>query len=284
MAPRWNDGELELDGIRLHYTRTGRGDKPPLVLTHGFSDNGMCWAPVARGLESKYDVIMPDMRGHGLSSRAARDEAVDMAADLAGLVRGLGLERPILCGHSMGAMVSFQAAVRFPDLAGALVLEDPPWWSLAQTEALGRAAESPIVTWARSLAGATLEQLLVDYRRDHPDWPEETLRSMCESKKQLDQGILDTLNGRMLDTTWHWSKHFGDVACPALVLTADPRLGGIVTPEVAARLRELNPRASFVNIPGAGHLIRYDAFDSFMGALRAFLSGLPTRSADRNRP
>ena len=92
--------------MRLHYYRTGHGDKPPLVLVHGFSDNGLCWSRTAHDLEAEYDVVMPDMRGHGLSARMRPGDDVDMAADLAGLIRGLGLTRPIVGGHSMGAMVT----------------------------------------------------------------------------------------------------------------------------------------------------------------------------------
>jgi N-formylmaleamate deformylase len=274
MESRWTEKDPEPDGARLHYIRTGHGDKRPLILTHGFSDSGACWAPVARELESEYDLIMPDMRGHGLSARVAPGEKVDMAADLAALMRALGLERAILCGHSMGAMVSFQVALRFPELVGALVLEDPPWWLPSQAGAPDPAVESPIATWARSLAGKTLEELLVGYRRDNPSWPEETIRAMCESKKRLDQGIVDTMADRMLSEERHWSTLFGAVSCPALVMTADPGRGAIVTPEVAAKLRELNPRAKLVNVPGVGHLIRYDAFDAYMSALREFLEAL----------
>ena len=128
MLPHWTQNDLLINGVRLHYARTGHGDKRPLVLVHGFSDHGLCWTPTARDLESEYDVIMPDMRAHGLSERVQPGEKVDMAADLAGLIRTLGLRRPIVCGHSMGAMITYQIGVRFPELASALVLEDPPWW------------------------------------------------------------------------------------------------------------------------------------------------------------
>ena len=105
------------------------GINQSLMLVHGFSDNGLCWAPVAHDLESEYDVIMPDMRGHGLSSRVQLGETVDMAADVAELIRTLKLERPIVCGHSMGAGVTFQLGARFPELVRALVLEDPYLYS-----------------------------------------------------------------------------------------------------------------------------------------------------------
>jgi N-formylmaleamate deformylase len=89
MLPHWKHNDLTVNGARMHYYRAGPGrEKRPLVLVHGFSDNGLCWALTARDLESEYDVIMPDMRAHGLSERARPGEKVDMAADLAALQAG----------------------------------------------------------------------------------------------------------------------------------------------------------------------------------------------------
>ena len=56
-----------VNGLKLHYTRTG-GAKPPVVLAHGFSDDGLCWTPVAEALAADYDVVMVDARGHGRSA------------------------------------------------------------------------------------------------------------------------------------------------------------------------------------------------------------------------
>src|SRR5512147_3178204 len=119
MLTHWAQNDLLLNGVQLHYYRTGQGDKRPLVLVHGFSDNGLCWTPTAHDLEAEYDVVMPDMRGHGLSERMRPGDDVDMAADLAGLIRGLGLKRPIVGGHSMGAMIASELGALFPDLARA---------------------------------------------------------------------------------------------------------------------------------------------------------------------
>jgi pimeloyl-ACP methyl ester carboxylesterase len=63
----WQTGSVEANGVLLHYTRTG-GARPPLVLAHGFSDDGLCWSPVARELEDAYDIVMVDARCHGRSS------------------------------------------------------------------------------------------------------------------------------------------------------------------------------------------------------------------------
>ena len=62
----WLSGDVAVGGVRLRYHRTG-GDKPSLVLCHGFSDNGLCWSRVAHDLEADYDIIMYDARGHGES-------------------------------------------------------------------------------------------------------------------------------------------------------------------------------------------------------------------------
>ncbi len=125
-AVNWKNDYVEVHNMKLNYYRTGSGEKPALVLVHGFSDSGICWLPVARELEHQFDVIMPDMRGHGLSARAADGDRFDMAADLAELIQQLDLQRPVVGGHSMGAAVTFEFAVRSPHIPRALFLEDPP--------------------------------------------------------------------------------------------------------------------------------------------------------------
>lgn len=99
----WEEGSLVIDGIRIHYTRTGR-NKPTVILAHGALDDGLCWTRVARALEADYDVVMPDSRGHGRSDGGNGDySSAARARDIAGLIRELELDRPVAGGHSMGA-------------------------------------------------------------------------------------------------------------------------------------------------------------------------------------
>src|SRR5436190_23731150 len=73
----WQAGEIEVaDGARIHYTRTG-GQKPPVLLLHGVQANGLTWLRTAKALESTYDVVMPDFRGHGQSSPVGKDLSPD---------------------------------------------------------------------------------------------------------------------------------------------------------------------------------------------------------------
>jgi len=109
MTDHWAEGDVLTNGIRMHYYRTG-GDKPPLVLAHGFSDNGLCWSPVARVLQADYDVIMIDARNHGKSEApATAGGSRAQGDDLAGLIRALKLEEPAVMGHSMGGGATLQA-------------------------------------------------------------------------------------------------------------------------------------------------------------------------------
>jgi pimeloyl-ACP methyl ester carboxylesterase len=259
MNPQWKQGRIPTNNSYIHYYRTGQGDKEPIVLVHGFSDNGLCWTPVARALEEKYDVIMPDMKSHGLSARVSQEEPLDMASDVVELMQSLGLSRPIIVGHSMGAMIAFQVGVRHPDLAKAMVLEDPPWFIIPEGEE--NKFPPPTMDWARQLPYQTLEELEAGNRRDHPTWPEEMIRIMSESKKQFDPTFMDVI----------FSSQRGG---PLLLISGNPELGGIVTGEVTAQIQKSNPQVQIKNLPDVGHLIRFDKFDEFMTILVAFLEDL----------
>ena len=121
-----------------------------------------------------------------------------------------------------------------------------------------------------------MEELLVQNRKDHPDWPEELIQVMCESKKQLDPAIIDTMAKRMNSQEVDWSTTLQNVTHPMMIVTGNPELGAIVTPEVIAKVRELNPKVDIVNIPDVGHLIRFDKYTIFMNTLRDFLKQVST--------
>jgi len=123
----WSKGDIQANGITIHYYRTDGNNKPPILLLHGFTDSGLCWPRVAHDLEGSYDVTMTDARGHGHSGDSAADFSLALLADDAAAVIGaLNLEKPYVLGHSMGAMTAATVAATYPDLVRAIVLEDPP--------------------------------------------------------------------------------------------------------------------------------------------------------------
>ena len=116
-----------------------------------------------------------------------------------------------------------------------------------------------------------MEELLEEYRQEHPNWSEEMVRLMCESKKQLDPTIADILTKSRRMRRSDWLDALPTITQPMLVFAGNPELGGLVTPEAAAKARELSPNVTIVTIPDVGHLIRFDKYAAFMETLQAFL-------------
>ncbi|MBN1582444.1 MAG: alpha/beta hydrolase, partial [Anaerolineae bacterium] len=232
----------------------------------------LCWLPVARELEDRYDIVMPDARGHGLSARLDPGAQGDRTADLAGIIRTLNLERPIVAGHSMGAMTAFQLGVRYVELPRALILEDPVW-RLPDPVAAGESPlqrGNPLELWLRSLQGLSLEEVIAQSRDQHPTWSDTVLRWWSEGKRQLDLNIFEIGGMGWPD----WQEGVRALACPTLVVTADPDKGGIVTPEVAQWASGINDCISVAHIPGTGHHVRFEDHEAYMDAVKAFLSEL----------
>ncbi|MER8632350.1 alpha/beta hydrolase [Mesorhizobium opportunistum] len=97
------------------------GAEPALVLVHGFTDTSRSFSLLAPHLAGRR-LIMPDLRGHGASQAGKGFGITDFADDIAGLVRRLRLDRPVVVGHSLGAMVAIALAARHDALVGGLVV------------------------------------------------------------------------------------------------------------------------------------------------------------------
>jgi N-formylmaleamate deformylase len=279
MKEDWQTGYVETNGLRLHYTRTG-GDKPPIVLAHGVTDAGPCWTPVADALAADYDAIMVDARGHGHSDAPERGYGpAEQADDLAGVIGALGLERPVVLGHSMGAATALVLAGAYPDLPAAILLEDPPaWWASWTTTQEATERLAGMREWFIGLKQKTRGELLDSQRAEQPGWSEADLEPWADAKQRVSPNVLSVLdqdNAAGID----WPLVLRQITCPALLITADPERGAIVTEESAAMLKALVPQLEIARVPGAGHNIRRDQFARFMDVIRAFLSELRVGSA-----
>ena len=265
----WTANDLYVNGIKVHYARTG-GQKPPIVLMHGFSDNGLCWTPIARALEDAYDVIMPDARGHGLSERVTPGSTPDGVADLAGLIQALALDRPAVMGHSMGASTAALVGAQYPDLVGCLILEDPPLRDeepAPPKQAAGEEKLPPFVQELIKVKSHTREEIMAFCRAKNPTWPEAELEPWADSKLQFD---LNVLKMKLPDYTG-WREVVSHITCPTLLITADPDRGALVTPEAAQEVVRLLPQCEVAHIAGAGHSIRREQAAAYLEAVARFL-------------
>lgn len=122
----YRDADAELPGrdIALRYRDWG-GDGPPIVLLHGLSSSLRIWDFVAPMLARRCHVYAVDQRGHGLSSKPDDGYGfAEVTGDLAAFIETLGIERPLIVGHSWGANVAVQFAADHPDVPCGVVLVD----------------------------------------------------------------------------------------------------------------------------------------------------------------
>jgi pimeloyl-ACP methyl ester carboxylesterase len=270
MGTCWASGDTIANGIRLHYYRTG-GDKPPLVLSHGFSSNGPCWVWVVQQLVADYDVVFFDHRGHGLSETPATGyTSDDRAADIKGLIEALHLGHPRIVGHSMGASAVAAAAANYPDLFRAAVLEDPPWRDrscLAATppEQVRAEREAMIQTW-KDTPRAELRVIL---GQENPSWTAEELEHLTDAKQQM--SVNNALSIVAINAT-SWQEVLRRITCPLLIIAADPAKGGIVTDAIATEAAQLWQKGQLVRLANAGHNVHNDQREKYIEALKAFLA------------
>src|SRR5215469_8746094 len=114
-----------VNGQRLYYEDTG-GTGPPVIFSHGlFMDHEM-FAPQVAALRRRYRCITWDERGHGLSAsdRLAPFSYYDSAADLAAILKHLGIREAVLVGMSQGGFLSLRCALTHPEIVRALILID----------------------------------------------------------------------------------------------------------------------------------------------------------------
>lgn len=112
---------VETNGVRTYYEERGEGQ--PIVLVHGLDGNHSDWAHQLDALSDEYRVIAYDIRGSGYTgSSDERSYSIELFADdLHVLVDKLGLDEPVVVGHSMGAKVAITYAARYPDDLSALI-------------------------------------------------------------------------------------------------------------------------------------------------------------------
>jgi len=251
------------NGIRQHVLRHG-GNGQPLVIIPGITSPAVTWEFVAEALANEFDTYVVDVRGRGLSSSGPKlDYGVDaMADDLIGLLDALRLDNAIVLGHSMGARIGARAACKQPARMARLILVDPP------VSGPGRRAYPSKLQWYTdsirlAIAGMDAESM----RAFCPTWTDEQLALRAEWLHTCyEPAIVEAFND------FHHTSFHDDVPGlkpPAALVVAGK--GGVIQSEDIAELSSLNDRLQIVHVPDAGHMIPWDDFPGFLGALDSIL-------------
>lgn len=280
----WQDGDVRVNGMRLHYYRTG-GTKPALLLLHGFNENGLTWLRVARALEADFDVVMPDARGHGRSEDATTADSWSdrLLADVAALIPALGLDRPHVIGFSQGGQTALRLAAEYPDRVHSFIYEGyaemPPRRDIANAPGYQAWFQSWLEQLAavkglehRELITMVLPKLLP--LMGGGVWPEEEYVPMAAAYAQLDLNLARDSMKFWNDPEPTFADLVAQVRCPGLVMQHPASFGPPVAPGGAPALHDLpspNPLVRIVEFANTGHAIRRVAFDLYMGLVREFL-------------
>ena len=265
----WESASVMSNGIRIHYWRTGDVGKPVMIMAHGITDYGLSWASLAAKFEAEYDVIMYDARGHGFSEKPEGSYAIAAHVDdLVGLIKALGIDKPILIGHSMGSGTVSAVGAKYPDLPRAIIMEDP-----ALAELLEYLKEVNIPEWKRLIEAdkARGKQALMKLARTkrHPGWSDFEYDHWAEAKLLVSPDVVNVLQGDGIGAPPN--EIFPRIVAPTLILKAD------ATNESRKKHLEvagLLPNGRLVHIDGATHLVRQDKPAETERQIRAFLDGL----------
>ena len=260
-------------GARVHYVRAGAG--PPLVYVHGAKGSVYDFTlSVGRRLAAGYTAVAMDRPGSGFSPRPAKGENTPQAqaAVLRAAATELGLDRPILVGHSFGAAVALAWALDAPEDVAAVVtlggyvlpLGGPPPWvvalirSPAVLRALGALGRSRL---GRPLVASAVKRAFFpgspppEYARIAPRLALDSANLIGdgEDRKAAEDGLAALL-----------PLYPGLLVPLVIVVGAEDR---IVPPAVSERLHELVPSSELVRVTGAGHMPQFTAPDAVAAAV-----------------
>jgi len=155
---------IKTNGTSLSVRVGGKG--PAVVLLHGFGDTGDMWAPLAAELAKDHTVVVPDLRGMGLSDHPdAGYTKKNQALDIAGVMDALGVKSAALVTHDIGNMVGYALAAQYPSRIKRWVVIDAPLPGIGNWDTIVR---SPLL-WHFNFRGPDVERLVQGRERIYLD-------------------------------------------------------------------------------------------------------------------
>jgi pimeloyl-ACP methyl ester carboxylesterase len=255
--------QLERDGVALCYEEAGEGE-PPVLLVHGWCCDHTYFAPQFEHFaERGHRVVAVDLRGHGKSDKPHQRYAMqDFADDLAWVCQRLELAKPVVIGHSMGGIVAFDLAARYPHLPSAVVMLDA-------AVVLPSAARAAIPGLLEELRGPDYRDVLRGYASralfistDDEQRKEHILQSMSSTPQHVVVSAFEGL--RDYDPT----EAAGGLALPGVYIAADelqPRSD-------MTRFHEMFSDILYGKTVGSGHFCQLEVPEQVNAMIERFLA------------
>ena len=276
VATPYRSRNIVLRQLRFHFLEWGAADAPPIVLLHGGHQSAHSWDLVSLHLAQRYRVLALDQRGHG-DSEWARDVAYtnhEMSLDAEAFIGAMGLERPILMGHSMGGRNAMLLTRRSPSLLRALVIVDVG----PELSDRGRAVIAGFVRDNEEFDD--LDHFVRNVQQYDP------YRSREHIERTVKYNMLERADGKYVSKCDSNPRRLGIVRgsgpqenitlkeaetfdLPVLVVRGAN--SGILTADAAQRLRDALPRGELVTVPDCGHNVHGQNTKGFVAAVGGFL-------------
>jgi pimeloyl-ACP methyl ester carboxylesterase len=270
--------DIETNGATIHVRVGGQG--PAVVLLHGYGETGDMWAPMAGELARDHTVVVPDLRGLGLSSKPeAGYDKKTQANDVAGVLDALHIDSADFVTHDIGNMVGYAFAVQHPERTTRFVLIDAPLPGIGPWEEV---LKNPLL-WHFRFGGADMERLVAGRERIYLDrfWNEfsATPAAFTEASREHYAGLY-ALPGAMHAGFSQFAAFDQDAAdnlaflagkgkltMPVLAIGGEKSFG----PMMATVMRFAASNVSEGVIPGSGHWIMEENPAATVAMVRGFL-------------
>jgi pimeloyl-ACP methyl ester carboxylesterase len=277
-------------GDAVIHVRVGGGG-PAVVMLHGFGDSGDMWAPLAAAMAKDHTVVVPDLRGMGLSSHP--DGGYDkktQATDVVAILDNLAIQRADLVTHDIGNMVGYAFAAQFPDRVTRWVAMDAPLPGIGHWDKI---ILSPSL-WHFNFRGPDVERLVHGRERIYLDrfWDE-----LSANPKTIDEATrrhyaaLYARPGAMHSAFEQFAafsrdaadnKAFvanGKLAMPVLAIGAEKSFGAALADEIRFVAIDVTDAV----IPNSGHWLMEEQPTATIAAVAAFLRRAPKTGESRQR-
>jgi pimeloyl-ACP methyl ester carboxylesterase len=269
--------DFKTDSETTIHVRSG-GHGPVVVLIHGFGDTGDMWAPLAEVLARDRTVVVPDLRGMGLSSHPSSGyDKHTQAADIRAVLGLLGFDHAAIVGHDIGTMVAYAYAARYPDKTDRLVVMDapvpgiPPWDDIVRNPLL----------WHFSFGGPDAERLVAGRERIYLDrfWNEfagdpakiDGATRVHYAKLYARPGAMHSAFAQFLsfpkDAQDNKASMATKLTMPVLAIGGEKSFGS----SEAVVMRNAATNVTEIVIPGSGHWLMEERPAETIAAIRSFL-------------
>ena len=270
--------QIATNGTALH-VRTG-GHGPAIVLLHGFGDTGDMWAPLATVLMKDHTVIVPDLRGMGLSAHPDTGYTKkDQAVDIAGVLDHLKIEKADLVTHDIGSMVGYAFAAQYPARITHWAVMDAPLPGIGDWDNI---IHDPRL-WHFNFRGPDVERLVAGRERIYLDrfWNELSAnpkaideatrnhyaalyarpRAMHDAFEQFGALTQDAIDNKEL------LAKGGKLSMPLLAIGAEKSFGT----SMADDIRFVATNVTGAVIPNSGHWLMEEQPTPTIAIIREFL-------------